>query len=195
MGKTMRIKLFTLRFSSSCGGFDESPLQDFVRDKELLAFREHFFTNHDVPHLACVIAWQEPRVPAELDADSPRDEASPRSATPIHPRASRDPLAELDDPSRALFQTLRAWRAETARREGVPPYVVFTNRQLAEIVRRRPESANALAQIGGVGPGKVKRYGPALLRELLGGPPEQSSSEPDPGELSGEQPPLEETPR
>ena len=37
----MRVKLFTLRYSATLGGFDETPLAEFARDKEVLAFREH----------------------------------------------------------------------------------------------------------------------------------------------------------
>lgn len=44
----MRVKLVTLRYASSLGGFDERPLSDFVRDKEILAVREHFWTLHDL---------------------------------------------------------------------------------------------------------------------------------------------------
>ena len=40
----MRVKLFTFRYSATLGGFDDRPLTHFVRDKEVLSFREHFFT-------------------------------------------------------------------------------------------------------------------------------------------------------
>ncbi len=39
----MRVKLLTFRYSSSLGGFDDTPLLEFTRDKEVLSFREHFF--------------------------------------------------------------------------------------------------------------------------------------------------------
>ena len=37
----MRVKLVTLSYAPSLGGFDDRPLSDFVRDKEVLAGREH----------------------------------------------------------------------------------------------------------------------------------------------------------
>ncbi len=61
----MRIKLFTFRYSSSLGGFDERALSHFIGDKEVLSFREHFFCVNDVPHLVCVVTWQEPVVNEE----------------------------------------------------------------------------------------------------------------------------------
>ena len=39
----MRVRIFTFRYSSTLGGFDDTPLTDFTRDKETLQFREHFF--------------------------------------------------------------------------------------------------------------------------------------------------------
>ena len=56
----MRVKLLTFRYSSSLGGFDDTPLLEFTRDKEVLSFREHFFTVNDMPHLACVVTYEVP---------------------------------------------------------------------------------------------------------------------------------------
>jgi ATP-dependent DNA helicase RecQ len=66
-----------------------------------------------------------------------------------------------------LFERLRGWRAEVARRDGVPAYVVFHDRALAELAARRPGSLAAMADVPGVGPAKLARYGEELLA-LLG---------------------------
>ena len=55
----MRVKLFTLRYSATLGGFDEMPVAEFAKDKELLSFREHFFVVNEIPHPACVLSWQD----------------------------------------------------------------------------------------------------------------------------------------
>ena len=59
----MRVKLLTLRFAPSLGGFDDRPLAEFVRNREVLAVREHFFTVHELPHLACLVTYQDPTAP------------------------------------------------------------------------------------------------------------------------------------
>ncbi len=66
----------------------------------------------------------------------------------------------------AIFETLRQWRLETARRTEVPPYVIFHDRTLAELAQRRPTSARDLARVPGVGPAKLERYGTDLLAVL-----------------------------
>jgi ATP-dependent DNA helicase RecQ len=63
----------------------------------------------------------------------------------------------------SLFDTLRAWRREEAARQGVPPYVIFHDRTLAEIAKVRPRAAGALGGVGGVGQAKLDRYGAAVL--------------------------------
>jgi ATP-dependent DNA helicase RecQ len=63
----------------------------------------------------------------------------------------------------ARFEALRRWRLETARRDEVPPFVIFHDRTLVEIARRHPSSMAGLAAIPGVGPAKLVRYaGPVL---------------------------------
>lgn len=169
----MRIKLFSLRYSATLGGFDDSVLQDFVRDKEVVAFREHFYTVNDVPHVTCVLTYQEAVVPHEVQETAieiPRREPL-RTAKPSErrlPGDRPDPTAGLSEPERVLFNTLREWRSRKAHEEGVPPYLIFTNREFLEIVRRRPESPTALGHLNGIGPGKVKRYGSELLPLVRG---------------------------
>jgi DNA helicase-2/ATP-dependent DNA helicase PcrA len=60
-------------------------------------------------------------------------------------------------------ERLRAWRLERSKADGVPPYVVFHDRVLHEIAETRPSSTGELAQIAGVGPAKLERYGDELL--------------------------------
>jgi DNA helicase-2/ATP-dependent DNA helicase PcrA len=60
-------------------------------------------------------------------------------------------------------QRLRDWRLERARADGVPPYVVFHDSVLQAIAAAQPASLGELAQISGVGPAKLERYGDELL--------------------------------
>lgn len=161
----MRVKLFTFRYSATLGGFDDTSLSNFVRDKEVISFREHFFTVNEVPHLACVLIWQDALVASE-DLETARS-IQPRERDPGKRATSRsDPTAGLSEPERVLFNSLREWRSSKAHEEGVPPYLIFTNRHFLEIVKQRPASPSDLGHISGIGPGKLKRYGEELL-ELM----------------------------
>ena len=90
-----------------------------------------------------------------------RASAAPRRApgrTPSVAAASVEGVA--GDP---LFSALRTLRTTLARRDGLPAYVVFPDRTLAEIAERRPASLAALADVRGVGPAKLERYGAQFL--------------------------------
>jgi ATP-dependent DNA helicase UvrD/PcrA len=60
-------------------------------------------------------------------------------------------------------QVLREWRLERAKADNVPPYVVFHDSVLHAIAAARPASLGELAQISGVGPAKLERYGDEVL--------------------------------
>lgn len=65
-----------------------------------------------------------------------------------------------------IFARLRALRKTMAEAEGVPPYAVFTNEQLAALVTGRVHSLEAMARIEGIGPARVERYASAFLSVL-----------------------------
>ncbi len=91
------------------------------------------------------------------------------------PRASRDrgraartsTAPALPPADQALFEALRALRARLAREQSVPPYVIFHDATLREIAQRRPSSATELAGVGGIGSGKLERYGDEVLETVM----------------------------
>jgi len=81
----------------------------------------------------------------------------------------------LNEQEFALYADLRTWRKSMAEAEGVPVYTVFTNEQLAEIVRRRTDTLAALGEIDGIGPARLERYGASVLVQLQTKPPTSSA--------------------
>jgi DNA helicase-2/ATP-dependent DNA helicase PcrA len=93
----------------------------------------------------------------------------PGAVRPHHDRSGgagpRIPI-EVAPGAEPSFQALRAWRLERSRADGVPPYVVFHDRTLAEIAGRRPRSRAQLLSIDGIGPAKLERYADEVLAVL-----------------------------
>jgi ATP-dependent DNA helicase RecQ len=83
-------------------------------------------------------------------------------------RKRRAPAVLADDikVDPALFETLRQWRRAEADERGVPPYVIFSDRTLKEIVRARPASLTELREVYGVGDAKLEAFGSAVLALL-----------------------------
>lgn len=80
-------------------------------------------------------------------------------------KASRDEiLAGLGGSARQIFEALRKWRLETARALNKPPYVIFPDRTLAEIARRKPVTLDAMLGIPGVGRRKLESYAEEIIK-------------------------------
>ena len=93
-----------------------------------------------------------------MRAPSTQDPARERTRSP------RSGAVEAPAAARPLFEALRAWRKDRAAEQAVPPYVIFHDKTLLEIALARPVDADALGHCGGVGQGKLARYGADVLR-------------------------------
>jgi ATP-dependent DNA helicase RecQ len=90
-----------------------------------------------------------------------RSAAAGAGGAPLEPVVMREGDSEL-------FEALRAHRMQVARDEGVPPYVVASDRTLRDLCLQRPRTREQLLSVYGIGPAKVERYGDGLLRVLAG---------------------------
>ncbi|MFG2640496.1 DNA helicase RecQ [Streptomyces sp. NPDC048370] len=103
-------------------------------------------------------------------------------------RSGKGARVPVDLPAEAVpvFEALRAWRAATAREQGVPAYVVFHDATLREIATLFPTTAQELGTVGGVGEAKLAKYAQGVLDTLAesrapgaGAPePQASASQP-----------------
>jgi ATP-dependent DNA helicase RecQ len=74
--------------------------------------------------------------------------------------------ADVAAGDRPLFESLRALRAELAREQNLPAYVIFHDATLRAMASERPRSLGELARINGVGASKLERYGERMLAVL-----------------------------
>ncbi|MCU0854193.1 MAG: DNA helicase RecQ [Rhodobacteraceae bacterium] len=76
--------------------------------------------------------------------------------------------ALVSEDAAPLLSALKAKRRALAEAQGVPAYVIFTDRTLIEMAETRPHTLDEFARIGGVGAAKLERYGAAFLA-VIGG--------------------------
>ena len=69
--------------------------------------------------------------------------------------------------SEELWEELRSLRLEIARDKGIPPFVIFHDKTLAEIVSHLPQTLDELSDIYGVGQKKLKDYGKQFLDVVI----------------------------
>ena len=95
-------------------------------------------------------------VPREFRAGGTRRRSRARTRKLSPSTSDRQPVA-------GIVETLRAWRLAEARRRGIAPFVILHDRTLMAIATVLPGSAEALAEVPGIGPAKIAAYGDAIL--------------------------------
>ena len=83
-------------------------------------------------------------------------------------KAAPKPVQAVAPQDQGLWEKLRDLRRRLAEAAGVPPYVIFHDSTLKEMVRLRPSSPEDLLTLHGVGQTKLDRYGTAFLQTLQG---------------------------
>jgi ATP-dependent DNA helicase RecQ len=165
----MLVRVFTLGFDPATERFEDAPVRDFIADKDVVSIRDHFFVRDGMPYLALVVCYR-PITAAPQIADKGQNSGAPRRRD----ESWRDALEKADWP---LFNRLREWRDERSKAEGIPPYVICNNRQLVEVIRRRPGKLAELAEVDGFGDAKLKKYGADLLGII-----DRAGTEPEKGD-------------
>jgi ATP-dependent DNA helicase RecQ len=85
-------------------------------------------------------------------------------------RKARAASVELKPEDEGLWQALRDCRKRLAAEHDVPPYVIFHDATLKQMLLERPADRDALLAIAGVGQAKLERYGEQFLAVLRGAP-------------------------
>ena len=164
----MKLKVFTLRMNPATEAFDDKELDDFQLGKDVLEISEHFLVHEKTPTLILVLRYRE----------------IPDEARPHGDNQRKDWRGELDAPGQRIYDELRLWRGRRAKSEGLPPYLIFNNRELAGLAAKHPTSLAQLQQIDGVGEAKSTRWGEeilSLLAKLETQPPVVASPPASPG--------------
>jgi len=146
----MQIRIFTLKFNPISQSFPDEKVREYLHDKRVISIHEHFFTINQEPYIALVITYEQ----GEMMQPENNHERGKRDSS------WKELLTEEDQP---LFNQLREWRRERCKKDGVPPYVVCNNKQLAQIAVKKPQSKEELASIEGIGPAKIKKYSDTIL--------------------------------
>lgn len=95
-----------------------------------------------------------------------RDEDSEKRKSSKAERGTRVKEGYAEANEDPLWHALKARRLELAKEQGVPPYVIFHDSTLLEILNQKPGSLTEMGYISGIGQAKLTRYGDAFLQVL-----------------------------
>lgn len=127
----------------------EQELNKFCASNRLAAVEKHFVADGDRSFWSICVGYVQAR----------KENYGGRNARV-------DYREVLNDTDFAMFARLRTLRKSLSEQEGVPAYALFTNEQLAEMVRSRVDSLAKLGAIDGVGKARIEKYGKQFVSLL-----------------------------
>ena len=144
----MPYAIITIPFNSLQHCFYPDELNSFCLNKKVLMKKVEFFKEGETYYWSVFLEY-------EL----------------VLEQGSLDETKGLTQACQLCFKRLKDWRKEKAEKEGIPPYVIATNKQLIEIIKKEIKTIEGLKQIHGFGKKKLEKYGEeitAMMKEFFG---------------------------
>lgn len=137
----MQLKIFTFSFQPALGGFDTTILERFCLDKEVFELTAQFFLREGQPYWTVSVRYRV--------LTSAQD--------------GRRPSPQWNERDQQLLQQLKSWRSQKAKDLGKPPYLIFTNKQMEDMVHLKVVSKAGFGPIKGFGAKKIDQFGEEIL--------------------------------
>jgi superfamily II DNA helicase RecQ len=150
----MQLRTFVLPIKNL--SVPEAELNGFLRSHRVLGVRKEFVSDGENSFWTFCVEYLE---------SPPAGNGPPGNKLP-----KVDYKEVLKPEEFEVFSRLRDWRKGVAEQEGVPVYVVFTNEQLAEMVKKRVNTKAELKAIEGVGDSRIEKYADAVLERMTFNP-------------------------
>jgi superfamily II DNA helicase RecQ len=136
----MPVRIFTIPFNPDHENFSDEDLSRFLLNKQVKKLHPEFFQIHDKAFWTVFVEYE----------------------TTIESKQSN--TEGLNDAEKLLMKRLKEWRKEKAEKEGIPVFIIATNKQFMDVIKRVPVSLEALRDIHGFGKKKIERYGSELVK-------------------------------
>jgi ribonuclease D len=150
----MKLKIFSLAIDEE-GGLDDQDMQAELEGCEILQVWERFLELERVWLIMVGYRYANVRKPQN------REERKQEN------RRNRERLVDKLDPlEKEVFEALREWRKGFAIQRQTGPHFILTNAQLVELIKRKPQTLPDLAEVKGIGQGKINDFGSVLLEAI-----------------------------
>ena len=100
----------------------------------------------------------------ELSKQRVLNQVQPKKSFVVHKKGEF--LRNLSESDTDLYTAIKEWRQRTAEEENVPPYIIFGDKTIEELVLKKPRTERELLGVFGIGEVKAEKFGSAILRLL-----------------------------
>lgn len=146
------IRIFTIEYDPIKKSFDDSALEAFLAGKSVIGIDKRFFRYNSKYFWTFAIEYESDRV-----------------------GGSKDIVLDTDN-QKSLFAALRDWRNDLAAEKGIPPYLIFTNNQLKQIVLSHPANLEELRNVSSISSKKAQEYHEPVIRIIVENPIDEQES-------------------
>lgn len=137
----MELRIFTLPFDAISEGFSDEVISEFCLNKKVHSIQSQFFLNEGHAYWSVAVQY-DILVKGE------------------------EKVRELDETQQQLFKRLKEWRKEQSAKDGMPAYILATDRQLKAMILQKAQTLEGLKQAKGFGQKRIQKYGKAILAIL-----------------------------
>ena len=106
-------------------------------------------------------------LPINLIGQSGVNQAESKKAGAVHKKGEYkrgEFLRHLSADDAGLYEAIKDWRRHAAEEENVPPYVIFGDRTIEDLILKKPRTVRELLNVFGIGEIKAEKFGSALLQ-------------------------------
>jgi superfamily II DNA helicase RecQ len=128
----MAYKIISIPFDEEKGEFEEDKLVKFMQEVDVRSMSESFFQAGGKSYWSFFVEYS--------------------------PRIKSDPRIEMTAEQKERYERLREWRNTRAEKEGLPPYIIATNKQIGIMATMKEVSKANLSDIKGWGKAKSEKY-------------------------------------
>ena len=136
----MSVRVFTIPFDVQREIFQDEDFTRFLLNKRVKRLQPEFFQANSKAYWTVFVEYETVVV---------QENASDKD--------------HLDDAQSLFMKRFRQWRKEKAEKEGIPVFIIATNKQLVDVIRHAPVSLESLRSIHGFGKKKIERYGKEIV--------------------------------
>jgi len=133
----MAFEIITIPFNPVQGNFDPDILKDFTMNKKIQSWQAQFFQKDGKAYWTLFIEYD--------------------------PLLKDKPHVALSESQQHLYIKLAEWRKTRAEKDGLPVFIIATNKDLEIIAYKAPRTKAALQQIKGFGKKKIEKYADDIL--------------------------------
>jgi len=146
-------KIITLEFKN--GKFDYETINEFTKNKKVIKTESSYIKENGKNYFSIYIEYEDTNQPKSTNRISNNNYNS----------IEFNFENEID---KELYEKIKAWRKETALKEGIPVFLILNNSQLKQIILKKPDTKTKLEAIKGFGAKRSDKYSKDILTIIKG---------------------------